>query len=516
VPENIKALIVVLVLAMPIFWIARSQVCEASISLEDFDRRRNLWLAITIFSFLIPNFWAFAAISGMLILRVARKDSNSIALFLFVVFAFPQLEVTIPGIGGIQQIFSVSYTRILAVLVLAPAFFKISSQSDTESFGKTLTDKFLLAYIIWPLILQINVDSLTNTIRFAFYSITDVFLPYYVASRGLKSFLAWRDAFMSFTISVALLAIVAVFEYIRKWPLYGSVPHQMGIDWDFASFMLRADSLRATATAGHAIVLGYVLMVGLAFYASTKNDIKSTRWRVLLGIAIVLGLFATAARGPWVGTVAVVLVLIVTGRKISSRLVQLVAGVGVTVGLLMTTNWGTEFLAYLPFVGSAESESVAYRQRLFDVSVQVIGLHPAFGSFDYMRNPLMQQMMQGQGIIDLVNSYLGIALTYGLIGLGLFLGVFVCSGIKVWKIIRATSKDTRINTMGRCLLASLVGILITIGTASSVSFIALVYWIVAGLCVGYVRFSSSEIGRIGEAVNQDSSEKRMRYTYGNA
>jgi hypothetical protein len=516
VPENIKALIVVLMLAIPIFWIARSQVCEASISFEDFDRRRNLWIMITTSSFLIPNFWLFSAISCVLIFRATRKDSNSMALFLFVVFAVPPLAVTIPGIGGIQQIFSVTHARILAVLVLAPAYFKIRSRPDTEAFGKTLVDKFVVGYIILPLLLQLNVDSLTNTIRFGLYSITDVFLPYYIASRGLRNLLAWKDTLMSFTISVAILSTVAIFEYIKKWPLYGSVSQQMGVDWDFGSFMLRADSLRATATSGHAIVLGYILMIGLAFYALTKNDIRNKWCRILMGIAIVGGLFATAARGPWVGSFAVVLVLLVTGRKISSRLVQLVAGVSVTVGLLMMTNWGTEFLAYLPFVGTAESESVVYRQRLFDVSVQVIGLHPAFGSFDYMRNPLMQQMMQGQGIIDLVNSYLGIALTHGLVGLGLFLGIFLFSGIKVWKVVRETSKDSHINTLGRCLLASLIGILITIGTASSVSFIALLYWIVAGLCVGYVRFSSSANGRIVASANLNSSETRMQYTYGNA
>jgi O-antigen ligase len=515
VPEHIKALIVVLGLAIPIFWLARSQVGGTAIALEDFDRRKNLWIAITISAFLIPNFWVFSAIIGVLIFRAARKDSNGLALFLFVVFAFPPLAVTIPGFGGIQQIFSVSHIRILAILVLVPIYLKIKNEPGTETFGKTLPDKFLLGYIVLPLILQINVDSWTNTVRFGLYSITDILLPYYVASRGIRNLRDWKDVIMSFTVVVALLSTVAIFEYTRKWLLYGSVSQQMGIDWDFGSFMLRSDSLRAMATSGHAIVLGYILMVGLAFYATAKNDIRSRWCRILLGIALVLGLFCTAARGPWVGAVAVIMVLLVTGKKIASRLVQLIVGVGVAVGLLMMTTWGSDFLAYLPFVGTAESESVVYRQRLFDVSIQVIGLHPAFGSFDYMRNPLMQQMVQGEGIIDLVNSYLGIALTYGLVGLGLFLGVFLCSGLKVWQIVRSTPKDSHINSIGRCLIASLAGILITIATASSVTFIALLYWIVAGLCVGYVKLSLAASDVSALDTNKSAAIGRPGFTYGN-
>jgi hypothetical protein len=514
VPEHIKALIVVLGLAVPIFWLARSQVGGKSISLNDFDRRRNLWFAITISSFLIPNFWVFTAISSALIYLTARKDSNSMALFLFVVFSVPPFALTIPGFAGIQQIFSVSHTRTLAIFILLAAYLKLRSQPGVETFGKSLTDKFLIGYLLLPLILQANVDSLTNTIRFGLYSVTDVFLPYYVASRGLKSLAAWKDIFVSFTISAVLLSTVAIFEYARKWPLYGSVSQQMGIDWDFGSFMLRADSLRATATGGHAIVLGYILMVGLAFYAFAKNEVKNKRLRQLLFTSLILGLFATAARGPWIGTVAVFLVLLLTGKNIISRFALISIIAGASTSLLMMTPWGAEFLAYLPFIGTAESDSVIYRQRLFDISIQVIGLNPAFGSFDYMRNPLMQQMLQGQGIIDIVNSYLGVALTYGLVGLGLFIGVFLSGGIKVWLVLRSTSESSEFCLLGRCLLASLAGILITIGTASSVSFVALLYWIVAGLCARYSELSSYEKEFSSQIPQNDTLLPNVRYIHG--
>jgi O-antigen ligase len=516
VPEYIKALVVILALSIPIFWIARKQVCDIAIDQIDFDRRKILWIGLTVSSFLAHNFWIYVAISCILILYVSRKEKNVLALFLFVAFAVPPIAVTIPGFAGIQQIFSISPTRVLVLLILVPAYLKLRRDPGVTSFGKTLADKFLLGYIVLPLILQINVDTLTNTIRFGLYSITDIFLPYYVASRGIKTLAAWRDTFMSFTVAVALLSVVAIFESTRKWLLYGSVSSQMGIDWDFGQFMLRAESLRAMATAGHAIVLGYILIIGFAFFATSRSRISNKGYQWALGLAIVFGLIGTAARGPWVGVVAVILMLILTGKNKTGRIAQLAAGVGVSVGLLLLTTWGTDFLAYLPFVGTAESESVQYRQRLFDVSVQVIGLNPIFGSFDYMRNPLMQQMMQGEGIIDLVNSYLGIALTYGLVGLGLFLGVFLAAAFSIWHSMRSIPKDEEMYTIGRSLLACLAGTLVTIGTASSVTYIALLYWIIAGLSVGYAKLALTQTEYRTLDEREMKSRSNSYYEYANS
>jgi O-antigen ligase len=508
VPEYLKALIVILGLAITTFWLAREQACVISMPTKEYANRRNLWLALTLGAFLAQNFWVFSVFSCLVVYYVATKTENSMALFLFVLFAVPPIANTLPGIGGVQQIFSVSHSRILAVIVLLPAFIRLRNLTDSEKFGTSWTDRLLLGYLVLPLILQISVDSWTNTVRYGLYSITDVFLPYYVASRGIKTIAAWRDTIMSFILAVTILSVVAIFEYIRHWLLYSTIPSQLGVDWDFGGYMLRAESVRALASAGHAIVLGYILMVGLAFYICSQSLIPNKKFR-MLGFAIIsAALLATAARGPWVGAVAVGVVLLLTGQKRASRAMQLIVAVTVMVGLLMMTTWGSEFLSYLPFVGTTESESVIYRQRLFDVSVQVIALNPVFGSFDYLRNPLMMQMVQGEGIIDLVNSYLGIALTYGLLGLTLFSGVFITGGYRVLKTMKLTNPGDELNTLARAILAALIGVLITIATASSVSFIALLYWILAGFCMAYSKsVDASTTAHLSHARIFDSSLK---------
>ena len=59
-PNNLKALLVVLFLAGITFVLARP-ICLRFMEARDFDRRRNVWLYVTALAFLSPSFWVFVA-----------------------------------------------------------------------------------------------------------------------------------------------------------------------------------------------------------------------------------------------------------------------------------------------------------------------------------------------------------------------------------------------------------------------------------------------------------------------
>ncbi|PTT97592.1 ligase, partial [Pseudomonas sp. HMWF031] len=99
-------------------------------------------------------------------------------------------------------------------------------------------------------------------------------------------------------------------------------------------------------------------------------------------------------------------------------------------------------------------------------------------------------LIQGQGIIDIVNTYIGVALSVGLIGLALFVMFFVCVLHGIRKGMRSfPNKENEARRLGRALLATLAGILITIVTVSSITVIPVVYWSVAGLGVAYAQMA---------------------------
>jgi O-antigen ligase len=156
------------------------------------------------------------------------------------------------------------------------------------------------------------------------------------------------------------------------------------------------------------------------------------------------------------------------------------------LAVLLTTEFGGRIVDLLPFVGTVDASNVTYRQRLFDVSMDVVWQRPFFGAIDFMSNPMLEQMRQGEGIIDIVNSYLGIALRNGIVGLALFSGIFLSAIFGIIDCLRRIKdKDAELHLLGRVLLAALVGALVTITTVSSILAVPLLYYALAGMAVGY-------------------------------
>jgi O-antigen ligase len=199
------------------------------------------------------------------------------------------------------------------------------------------------------------------------------------------------------------------------------------------------------------------------------------------------GLLAPLSRGPWVGTVCIILVFIITGKQIVKRLsFLLLAGVTI-IPLIIISPGGEKVINLIPFIGETEKFNVDYRERLFVTSMIVIKRHPWFGSTDYLETPEMESMRQGQGIIDIVNTYIQIALESGYIGVSLFIAFFLTICWRIYRsFYRLADKNSDEYFLGRSLLATLAGILLIIFTVSSVSVIPIIYWSVAGLGVAYI------------------------------
>jgi len=490
--QQLKALIVIISLSMPLFWLARRQIIEFATDAGDFDRRRNAWIALTMLVFLANDFWIYVVGAIIILGFSAIRETNKLAMFLALLMVIPPLSKIVPGFAGIAVIFDVNHVRTLSVVLLLPAWLSLRRDSGVIPFGRSIADKLLLGYIIEPLILQGAVDSITNTVRYGLYSFVDTFLPYYVASRGLRDLKAYRDVLVSFAFAVLLMTPLAVFEYARHWLLYSEVANALNVSDSMTSYMLRSDRLRVVVASGHSIILGYVVMISLGCLPFVRAAFSS-RWSYFSAFGLLaFTLVATGARGPWIASISVALVLLALGRSPAKQLTRASIAFILLVVVMSMTTTGKDIIDSLPFIGTANTDSVDYRQRVFDISILVIKQNLWLGSFAYMTNPLMQQLIQGEGIIDIVNSYLGVALTYGMIGLSLFCGIFSVGLWNVAKIMRGLSKDDDVYLLGRSLVAILIGILIVIATLSSIGVVPILYWIVAGLCEGYRRLASSK------------------------
>jgi hypothetical protein len=89
-PEHLRALIVILVLATVVFAFAKAPACALTSTTGDFERRRNLWFAITLTAFLAHNFWIYVIVVAALLIFALPREPNKLAMF-FLLFAVPAI-----------------------------------------------------------------------------------------------------------------------------------------------------------------------------------------------------------------------------------------------------------------------------------------------------------------------------------------------------------------------------------------------------------------------------------------
>ena len=494
--EIYRALLVVFFIALGVFWFAKTALTETAIAPQDFDRRRNLWLWLTLALFLSHNFWVFMAISAALLLVGAKQEKNLVALLFGLVLAVPLIDAQLPALGLVNYLFELNFMRLFSLLVLFPAFLLLRRQPSTATLGSSYADRFVLGYLLLLLALQLPMGNFTSALRFGFLLFADIFLPYYIASRSLKTLQDFRDTLASLVLAAGVMGVIGMFEYLKGWLLYSNIAGALDAPWSLGQYLSRGTSLRALANTGQPLVLGFVLAVALCAYLFVRESISSPKMRTLGLLGLVLVLMAPLSRGPWVGALAGYLLFWLLGPQgLGTVSKKSATGVGLML-LVMLSPFGAALIDHLPFVGTVDAKNVVFRGDLLSASLKVIARNPLLGTLDYYKAPELEALRWGgdNGIVDIVNSYLAIALGSGLIGLGLFVGFVLCVVSGVFGAMRAVATvSSELSLLGRSLLAAMACTIITIYTVSSISFIPIVYWLLFGMGMAYQALVREEI-----------------------
>jgi O-antigen ligase len=287
------------------------------------------------------------------------------------------------------------------------------------------------------------------------------------------------------------MASLGIFESLRHWLLYYDISARWSNGSMSSAYPMRNGILRAQVAAGHPISFGYVLAIGFGFWLCLQSYVKRTRTRIFAVLLLWLGQLATLSRGPWLGAVAIYFAFAASGPRVFSRFRKAI-GASILIGIvLFTSPLGVRIIQLLPFMGgTVDSDTLLYRQRLLNRSLEIIQLHPFFG--DRFRYQDMEDLRQGQGIIDFVNTYVYVGLSYGLVGLCLFLGFILFGVLKTYRRTTATRHtDPDFALLGSSLVACMVGTLVMIASSNLVGAMLPMYYSLMGLVAAYVNVGPS-------------------------
>ena len=488
---HFKAFIIVLLVTMATFAIAKSPL-QQFISAKDYSVRRNAWLALTTSAFVLPNFWLFIAATVVIVAWASRRDSNPVALYMFLLLCVPPIREVMPGLGGAAVIVEMDHLRVLSMVVLLPLAIGMATRRRDEQDTVAprtrvplVAGVLIVAYQFLQLGLFFPYSSLTANLRSLVLVCFDWLLPYFVVSRYCRSKETIAEVMASFALAAFVLVPLALFEFAKGWLLYQGIEDRWGTT-PMIGYLLRGDSLRAQVSAGHPIVLGFGFAIAFGFWLYLRREDSVGSWRWVGVAALIGGLGSTLSRGPWIGALVAFFVFRAMGPGAAVRTVKSLVGLCLAILGVLVTPYAEKFIELIPFVGSVDAASVTYRQQILGVTWRLIQQSPFFGTPFYMS--YMEELRQGQGIIDIVNHYAAIAVSTGLIGLALFAGAFgvlAFGCLRVSRVCSAVAPD--FSTMGAGLFASLVGALLILATTSFYLTIPTILYTLAALIAGYVR-----------------------------
>jgi len=485
--NSIKSLIVVLVIAIAVFQLARP-ACLRFMAAEDFRTRRTAWFILTVATFISPSIWIYALIAVSVSIWAGRRDSNPVAMYLMLMYAAPAFLARIPKVIDFDQ------QRLLAIAILIPALLRrqpASSQAaQSGSRGGGIAAFLLFSFCTIQPMLFVPFETWTSVLRRELMLLLTIMVPYLAFSR-IRDCRLIPDAMATYLLSVVIMAPLALFETMRGWQLYVLRADAWGVGVNPFGYLMRGSQLRALVATSHSLSLGIVFAIAFGFSLYLMRTWKAGWTAVWVYSLLWVGLFAAYARSGWIAAVLAMFVYLWllpggAGRVTKAATLMLLGG-----AISLLTPFGRRIFDSLPFVGTVDTGSVDYRQQLFQESLRLIPDHPWFG--DLLVKQKMTALYQGQGIVDLVNGYLQIALLYGLVPLAaVVLFMLIVAGRTLRASMRTRPYDESAARLGNILVACMLGTYFFIWTAGFPDQL----WILAGLGMAYARLVASGAYRV--------------------
>ncbi len=471
-PEHLRAFLVISLLMAMAYAISRRLFAHA-VEPKFVGRLYATGYAATAIMFLAHNMWVFLGGLALLSLLAARRFTYPLALFVFLLLLMPEFSARVPGFGLVNWLIDLNAWRVLALTVLLPASVFLLHQSHLPKPGRLLADKLVIGYVLYTTLLcYFHYDTFTGGMRHLAAIILDMALLYFVASRGLVPKGAVRHVMVALVIAAIYLALAGAFEFGKHWMLYSSVKNALDASTGMFGYLGRGDTLRAAATTGQPIALGFVMMVALLATAYVQKLVQPGLNRTVLWGLMALGLVAAMSRGPWVGAaIGLIVAALVSANPVGNVLKLAVTGLIAAIVLVMLPG-GEKIIDYLPWVGSIDAGGIDFREILWEQSMLVIAKNPWLGAIGFTEDPLYNVIRLGDGFVDIVNSYLGIVLSYGLIGLSLYVFLLGAAVLQTYAAVSHRKLTGEIQSYGTALLATLVSTVVVIWMVSSISQIA--------------------------------------------
>ena len=438
-------------------------------------------LVVCCFSVRVELFFVTLAIWSLILASMFRHEGGSgrLPAYALLCCIAPPMYVQVGHLGPLNDLLHLTPFRLFAIFLLIPEMLSLMGRRDAPKTPPwlTLCDAATVVYALYWLFRHFAGGSITALGREALGQTLDSLIPYYVLTRGLVA-TDKRHRFLAFLLLGATYqSMVGMAESLSRHLLYAQLQWLYGTVWGQSTGLMRGAWLRAEAAFPGPLMLAMLTMFALGIWFALKRPVKDRAY-LLVGWTLTGGLLATYGRGPVLAGMLLFASVVMLKRMSATRYL-IVMAIGT---ILVCAGWSagigdavTTLAGSAPGADETADFNVRYRQELLTMSLALLEQSPWWGVPNFLEQ--LQVLKQGEGIIDLVNTYLVLALNSGAFGLSL---VMLPYAVTLWREAGRRVVNFKIRREGYAWLALTVAFLVAIFTVSPVSIIQLLMvWTVA-------------------------------------
>ena len=428
-----------------------------------------VWIVMVIPSLFISNILFTLIIFGFVLIYFSPKEySDKVSFFILTFTAAPEYIEYQMSAPGISELLYMTPFKVAIFTLLLPVLLN-NAQNNKLKVNFNIMDIIMLIFVLYISLMSLRGSNLTSGLRLTVDNIIVYLIPYFAISRTMITYKkVEKFVFCLFTLGL-ILGAIGIVSSVLQWEFYK-------LHKEFTVFNIpeyRFGFLRVSGLLENPGGLGLAVAITFISVEFIKKRYRLSFMRLwLLRGALVIGLICAGIRGAMLATMFMFATHIFISSKSSAIRYLMIFGALISVSAYFILD-----IDFNKSVKGVENiDTFYYRYNLIIASIKQISENMIFGDVNYVRSGNFDHLLQGQGIIDIVNYYLQIALEYGFVGLFMFVLLYALSIISIYNYLRFVKRRNPTRFENRILLCSVLisitlGFLLFIGTISSVSLI---------------------------------------------
>ncbi len=446
------------------------------------------WIVLTCIAFFVANQALYYILTALALFKLCPKDIDERLLF------YGAMLPTIPGFlnwlvpfPGINYLVELDYIKTLNIVVLLPlilATFNKDNSPRLAPSGVFKATTFIVLYFACIIILDWRENSVTNAARHSLDILWITGITVYALQRACNTPDSVNGLYFGLLIAAFFLAVISLFQAMEGWKFYTEISRSLSSRYShlYNISYIRGNFLRTPATMAP-IPLGIYMSFAVLLLYKFRSQSHSTFVLICFFCLFLFAIFTTGSRAGYLSLVILFGIYFFLNPRLKA-----LRGLIAFAAVVLMLPYYIAGISLDQFSEYDEHGTFEYRINLFFTSVELVQENFFFGSRYYNKDPALEALRQGQGIIDIVNTYLHIAMRYGMSGLSLLaLSLFtVVTGLlRARKEQEITPYELNSENTIRTTIAIICAFCVSITTVSFIDRLETYFWlfIAIGVCL---------------------------------